>query len=83
MSRETAPRYRVHDCCFYCVFAVPITPRGMDCCVKHSIYFEEGESRARVCDDFQHWKKPCLVGVPDVFTQEIKTQNIEVPKGED
>lgn len=63
MSRETAPHYRVHECCFYCGFAASVSGRELDCCVKHNIYFNDGESRARICDDYKFWRNPTLAGV--------------------
>ena len=65
MSRDDAPNYRVHDCCFHCQFAF-IGYDGVDKCTKHNFQFDAGgdgvmslahgsEATARVCNDFKRW----------------------------
>lgn len=80
MSRETAPHYRLHECCYYCGHSMLGRKDGAYC-KKHDFFFSStGEALARVCNDYGNWK---ILGVPDEFYEETKIQNDKEAEGED
>jgi len=60
MSRETAPNYKQHLCCYYCKYAHLLdTDDGR--CTKHEFLFHGKEARGCVCDDYVRWRIPFTI----------------------
>lgn len=83
MSRETAPNYRQHLCCYYCKHS-QLVGTDCGCCTKHEFFFHEKEAQGCVCDDYAPWRIPFKIsGSPLEYDTDIEQGILKMPRVED